>query len=234
MTQYRGEISITSKTCLKYTAEDTRKFEEAEKTDKRVSAVLTIYADKYYPDGTRIVIASSPVVKTIDVTEYLHFDSLSPASLWETEELRAKAAGTEVVHAHTYDFYAFVTESDMRKVCKKNGFTMPEEKAFGSLNKKLLAYIGLRGDADLDDKITADDAQIALNAYTAFMAEKDYAFTPDRNFGGKDGLLCYLASMGDGKEELTPADPQSILLYYVYRLAGWNILWDEIAAPSKT
>ena len=77
----------------------------------------------------------------------------------------------------------------------------------------------LRGDANLDGIISVEDAQIALNAYTAIMADLESGLSAEQKEAidvNDDGVISI-------------DDAQHILIYYVENyITGNPKTWDDI------
>ena len=80
----------------------------------------------------------------------------------------------------------------------------------------------LRGDANSNGEIGADDAQKALKAYVNTLAGKDTGMSAVER----------LAADVDGDGQITATDAQVILKYYVNTLAGKNVTWEQLL-PKK-
>ncbi len=87
-----------------------------------------------------------------------------------------------------------------------SGVTPPESKI-------------LTGDINNDGKVSVEDAQLALKAYTNRIAGKGTGLTEEQ----------VKAANVNGDEELSVDDAQNILKYYTQKyVAGRNITWDDI------
>ena len=106
------------------------------------------------------------------------------------------------------------TGSDAELYAEKYGY------AFESLGE---APAPLCGDLNGDGAVSADDAQLALQAYVRGMT------------GKADGLSGYRRAAADvnADGELTAADPQMILHYYVICLAGKEADWAELPVRQE-
>ena len=80
------------------------------------------------------------------------------------------------------------------------------------------APVPVCGDLTGDGTVTAEDAQLALQAYVRMLT------------GKQDGLSAYRRAAADvnSDAQLTAADPQIILQYYVKHLAGKEITWEAL------
>ena len=168
--------------------------------------------------------------KTLDASAYTHPKETEdgPKKVWENEikaqfgENYTAEQELKATHANKYPVkaYYFPSEQSDPDFNINNG----EPVEFGEFK----IYIGVKGDVNLDNVVSAEDPQLVLTYYT----EKVLAFNEsalinpekkvDPEFEGEDGLCFYLGNVAfrdkDGKQVDPPVldveDAQNILNYY--------------------
>ena len=88
-------------------------------------------------------------------------------------------------------------------------------------------FIGVKGDYNLDDKVSVDDAQSTLKFYTNYYVagNTNFKLNEDQELDGVDGLVFYLINVrfltGDSPsdpmedpQQVSADDAQCILRYY--------------------
>jgi hypothetical protein len=223
---------------MNYWSHDTRTFKQIGGIQ---GVTMTVY--KYminelgqYIDANGNVSAEPVLIaapKSLDVTKYVAvegIDSKTPKGVWD-DEIRAqlgKDSWTEqeaqtCTHANKYE---------LPGVYKYNAEINDPDFDF-DYEFKFKIYIGVKGDYDLDNHVTAEDAQSALMYYVNKLANKPIPLNADPELDGEDGLIFFLINVkyrnGDNSsaplenpQRITADDAQLILMYYVHHLANLN------------
>ncbi|MBR6717297.1 MAG: hypothetical protein IKI77_03015, partial [Oscillospiraceae bacterium] len=102
-------------------------------------------------------------------------------------------------------------------------------------------FIGVKGDYNLDDRVSVDDAQNALKFYTEYYVagNTDTKLNENPELDGTDGLVFYLVNVvfrkGDASSAMADPqrigadDAQSILIYYTENnVAGNDTTWEDV------
>ena len=225
--------SFEPPTRVNYWSHDTRTFKESNGL-KDLTASLTIYKyyvndegyfvnkngetlDAKYDAATGAIPAGIEAFeeKTLDATAYTHplESENGPKKVWENEikaqfgenytveqELSAKHANRYPVKA--YYFPSEQTDPDFNI---NNG----EPVEFGEFK----IYIGVKGDVNLDNVVSAEDPQLVLVYYTEKVVTQlsDVLINPvkkvDPEFEGEDGLCFYLGDVAYRDPDGSMTDP---------------------------
>ena len=244
-------ISFEPPTRVNYWSHDTRTFKESRGL-KDLAASLTIF--KYYSDSDAIPEGAEPFfTDTIDVTAYTHPAEIEdgPKKVWE-KELKEKFGDSWTVeqeretklHKNTYsvDAFFFPTEfnDNSKDAADHPDFCTGDPIKLGQFN----IYIGVKGDVNLDNVVSAEDPQLVLDYYTDKIIGKlgDVLINPvykvDPVYEGEDGLCFYLGDVAykdyDGNMVDPPlldvADAQDILIYYTDKYVALldDVTWESV------
>ena len=244
VTSYKVDWVEPGRIC--YWSHDTRSFKDAHGLDE-MQTILTVY--KYYVNASNQFVdvngrvltyslydpnaATLPVTpdmafeaKTMDVTEFTHTDDAeqSAANVWNNEVIAQFGSYTtendeNTTHANKYDLKFYLNFSEI---------TDPDfQVADGKLEVgSHTIYIGVKGDTDLDNHVTAYDASLALMysnmRYNAGFDDLVWAdVSPD--FGSEfDELRFFVTDVccadddigTDGNTWISPLDATKILQYF--------------------
>jgi hypothetical protein len=197
----------------------------------------------YDPNGAIPAGIEAFEVKTLDATAYTHTleSEDSAKKVWENEIIAQFGENYTTVqelnakHANKYTLKAYFFPSEQNDpdfLALNNG----EALEMGEFE----IYIGVKGDVDLDNQVTANDAQAVLVYYTEkyVTKKKDIYLCSDKEMGDVDQLRYYL---GDVKykdlagnvmnpTELAADDAQMILVYYTekYVTKHANTTWESV------
>ena len=103
-------------------------------------------------------------------------------------------------------------------------------------------FIGVKGDYNLDDKVSVDDAQSTLKFYTNYYVagNTNFKLNEDQELDGVDGLVFYLINVRfrkgssrddplDNPQTVGADDAQCILKYYTQKdVAGLDTSWEKV------
>ena len=247
---------------MNYWSHDTRSFKESRGL-ANLTASLTVY--KYYitedgyfcnEKGIELVhqkydAATGEIpsgvkpfeTKTLDATAYTHPKETEdgPKKVWENEikaqfgENYTAEQELKATHANKYPVkaYYFPSEQTDPDFNINNG----EPVEFGEFK----IYIGVKGDVNLDNVVSAEDPQLVLVYYTEKVVsmKTDVLINPEKKvdpeFEGEDGLCFYLGDVAYKDKEGKMVDPavldvedaQYILIYYTekYVTGKDDITW---------
>ncbi|MBR5723211.1 MAG: hypothetical protein IKX57_06230, partial [Oscillospiraceae bacterium] len=261
-------ISFTPPTRVNYWSHDTRSFKESGGL-KGLAASLTLY--KFYvnennevcdalgnpmhaPNGTVFTYSADGTgtattaqafdTKNIDITGETHplYTENSPSMVWENE-IKAQLGSNytpmqalQAKHANKYPMRAYFHPTESTDEDAKMLGTDPIY--LGDFN----IFIGVKGDYNLDNVVSADDAQSTLRFYTNYYVagNTDYKLSDNPEFDGEDGLIFYLVNVRyrDGSKATDPIenplkvaadDAQCILKYYTWKTVSGHddYTWED-------
>jgi hypothetical protein len=90
------------------------------------------------------------------------------------------------------------------------------------------AYIGIKGDCSLDDKVNSKDAVCDLLAFANRIAKKDYSFNSDANLNTLAMFLADIDTETADISKLNSIDAVYTVKYYVENLANHNPTWSGL------
>jgi hypothetical protein len=95
------------------------------------------------------------------------------------------------------------------------------------------AYIGVKGDCSLDDKVNSIDAVDILQAFANTIAKKDYSFNSDANLNTLAMFLADIDTETADISKLNSIDAVYILKYFAQDIAKLNPTWSNLVPDLK-
>jgi hypothetical protein len=103
----------------------------------------------------------------------------------------------------------------------------------GSKIGEATAYIGVKGDCSLDDKVNSIDAVDILQAFANTIAKKSYSFDSDANLNTLAMFLADIDTETADISKLNSIDAVYILKYFAQDIAKLNPTWSNLVPDLK-
>ena len=186
-----------------------------------------------YVEGAEIPLSKAQAcdTRTKDITDLtdLQDPTVTPEKIWN-------GTGAEKLADHKYRislFYHAEKQTDEDFKISDSAVKLGDHTI----------YIGVKGDYNLDDQVSVDDAQNVLRFYTNYYVadNKSYKLSDDPELDGENGLIFYLVNVRfrngsqptdpmDDPQTVSVDDAQCILRYYTEKdVAGKEgVTWETV------